>query len=497
MNASLFLGLDIGTTNVKAAAFLENGEVQAEASVPYPTYYPYPGWAEQAPDDWKGAITAAISEVTRRLAVNKEQVVAMGLSAHAPGFVPVDPSGNLLLERVPIWSDERSLENGQRLLDETGPEWIGLGMPFASFGAKLRWYTDSRPEQGKQAAYVMGVKAYIAHWLCGEYATDPSSEPGRGEQWERLCDACNWPLEKLVPLRSATDVVGELRTELVKQFQLEKPIPIVLGLNDGASATLGNAAVQAGEGVIVLGTNGVIFLVADQAVTPDVRLKDAIFCWPYLRDRWVIGGQTKSGAVSLQWYLGWSQPGVPDDRMYSKMLEECAEVPAGSRGVSFLPYLMGMGTPNDDPSATSAILGLSLQSGRAALGRAVLEGVAFSLRDTTQALLRHNLSIGKLMVTGGGARSELWRQIVADVLDRPLRHSEGDSCLGAAMLAAVGIAHYADVDSALEHMRPEVHVLHPQPEAVKAYRQLYGAFEKQRDVLLTIHREEGTSIVVD
>lgn len=487
MRNKLILGLDIGTTNVKVAAFLENGELQAEVSASYPTYYPQKGWAEQDPKDWEAAAAKVLTELVARLGADTKHVVALGLSTHAPGLIPVDAESDSLLERVPIWQDERSVTQGQSLLEEIGPEWVGLGMPFAAFGAKLRWFTEAHPKIARETAYAIGVKAYLIHWLTGKFATDPSSEPGYSEDWKRLCSACNWSLEKLVPIHPETDNIGILREDLALKLGFIRPLPVIMGLNDGASAMLGNSASRPGEGVITLGTNGVIFLVTDQPISPAIRLRDAIFCWPFIQNRWIIGGQTKSGAASLQWFLGWMRSEAPEYLDYQRALNESAEVPIGSRGVMFFPYLMGKGTPGDDPSLTGGFIGLSLQTGRTELTRAVLEGVAFTLRDAISALTRQETKIGKLMVTGGGARSELWRQIMADVLDHPLQYSSGDSCLGAAMLAAVGIGLFVDVDTAIEKMKPKKIEVHSQPQEVKIYSRLYKEFEKKRDILFELN----------
>jgi sugar (pentulose or hexulose) kinase len=208
MQRSVIIGLDIGTSNVKAAAYLENGERLAEASIPYPTYYPQPGWAEQNPLDWRRSIKEALAQLAGSLGGRVEEVAALGLSAHAPGLVPVDSRGSSLLERVPIWMDERSLEQGEALLAEVGPEWVGLGMPFASFAAKLRWFTEARPDLAEEAASALGVKAYLVHWLTGRYATDPSSEPGRSEISEQVCTACGWSPDRLAPVLPAGEIVG-------------------------------------------------------------------------------------------------------------------------------------------------------------------------------------------------------------------------------------------------------------------------------------------------
>ena len=486
MSENLLIGLDIGTTNVKAAAFQENGKLQTEVSASYPTYYPQTGWAEQDPKDWEAAAAKALTELVTRLGADTKHVAALGLSAHAPSLIPVDREGRLLLKRVPIWQDERSLIQGQSLLEEIGPEWVGLGMPFASFGAKLRWFTETHPDLAKKTAYAFGVKAYLLHWLTGEYGTDPSSEPGRSGMWERICSACSWSIEKLVPVRGETEIIGNLREDLARDFGFTHPIPVIIGLNDGASATLGNGASQPGEGVITLGTNGVIFLVTDRPFSPEVRLRDAIFCWPYIGKLWIVGGQTKSGAASLQWFLGWMQSEAPEDLDYQRALNASQEAPIGSRGVMFFPYLMGKGTPGDDPSASGGFLGLSLQIGRGDLTRAVLEGVAFSLRDAMNALSQHSASAEKLMITGGGARSELWCQIVADVLNQTLLHTSGDSCLGAAMLAAVGIGLFEDVDATIGNMKPEATEVIPLPNNFEGYELIYQEFCRKRDIFFRL-----------
>ena len=484
MGRSVILGLDIGTTNVKAAAYLENGERLAAASIPYPTYYPQPGWAEQNPLDWRGSIKDALTQLAQSLRGRVEEIAALGLSAHAPGLIPVDSRGSSLLERVPIWMDERSLEQGKALLAEIGPEWVGLGMPFASFAAKLRWFTEARPDLAEEAAYALGVKAYLVHWLTSRYATDPSSEPGRSGIWEQVCGACGWSPDRLAPVLPAGEIVGEARAELASELGLRVPVPVILGLNDGASATLGCGALKPGEGAITLATNAVFFLVAGRAVPAQSRLDRAVFCWPYLGETYIAGGQTKTGAASLRWFLSLlsgENEAKPD---FDEVLRECAGRPPGSRGVTFLPYLLGRGTPKDDPSATGGFLGLTLRTDRADLTRAVLEGVAFTLREIQEELGRLDLEAGDLAITGGGAESGLWRQIVADVLNRPLRYSSGDSCLGAAILAASGAGLFPSIGATAEAMRGDTLPVLPQPEAAAVYDRLFGEFCRTRDLLL-------------
>jgi xylulokinase len=197
-----------------------------------------------------------------------------------------------------------------------------------------------------------------------------------------------------------------------------------------------------------------------------------------------LGGQTKCGAASLQWLAGVLGAEKGKDPGFDTMLQDCADRPPGSRGVTFLPYLMGEGTPRDDPHATGGFVGLTLAADRNDLITAVLEGVAFTLRDVVEALSGVHPINTRLGITGGGARSPLWRQIVADVLNRPLLHAEGDSCLGAAMLAAVGVGLYPSPAAASRGMQPTRLEVAPRPPAAAAYEHLYGEFCRRRDALL-------------
>ena len=481
MNRSLLVGLDLGTTHAKAEAFRLDGRKVAGAARAYPTYYPQPGWAEQCPDDWHRAIRDSLQELVTKLGSEADRISALGLSAHAPGLIPVDSHGAALIERVPIWQDERSAGQARSLLRRIGPEWVGLGMPFASFAAKLGWFTETYPELAGQARYALGVKGHLAHWLTGRYATDPSSEPGHDESWQRMCGACDWSLDRLAPVVPASEVLADLRADLQQELGLKHAVPVVVGLNDGGSATLGSGAYEPGQGVITLATNGVVFLVSDRPVPAEQRLSKAIFGWPFVDGRWIGGGQTKAGAASLQWLVGILTEGAAAGADFDRLLHACDESPAGSRGVRFFPYLMGRGTPGDNPSARGAFTGLTMQTDRADLTRAVLEGVAFTLRDVVEELVQIGLRPRELFLTGGGAKSALWRQVVADVFNRPLLTSEADSCLGAAMLAGVGAGAFASIGSACSSMKHKPEVLHPRPEAAAVYEQLYREYARLSD----------------
>jgi xylulokinase len=256
---------------------------------------------------------------------------------------------------------------------------------------------------------------------------------------------------------------------VVLEVGLPRSLPVALGLNDGGSAVLASGAILPGEGILALSTNGVVFLVADDPVPAADRLERAIFCWPYLDGRWIIGGQTKAGAASLQWLARIIAGGPAGGEDLKRLLAEAAGSPHGSHGVRFFPYLMGQGTPRDNPEAKAGFSGLTMRSERADLTRAVLEGVAFALREALE----------ELNLTGGGARSPLWRQITSDVLGRPLGHLQADSCLGAAMLAAVAVGAHPDTGAAARAMARTSDATLPDPDAVERYAALYAQFKQQ------------------
>jgi xylulokinase len=486
MKDPLVVGLDLGTTRVKGAVFATDGRMVAESVCDYPTFYSRAGWVEQSPLDWQAAVKKSLRGALAALGRDGERIAALGLSCHAPSLVPVDADGAPVLDRVPIWQDERSAPQARRLVQEIGYDWVGLGMPYAAFAAKLKWFTETQPELARVTRFAFGTKAYLAHWLTGRHATDPSSEPCGGDEWSEVCRACGWKVEQLPSRMAPTDVIGPLRSELAEEIGLARPVPVVIGLNDGGSSVLGSGAVGAGDGVVTLGTNGVIFVVSDSPVAAERRLARAVFCWPYLEGAWITGGQTKTGGASLQWFLGVLQhePAGPQD--FEAILSEADDVPPGCQGAIFLPYLVGQGTPTDNPSATGAFAGLTMGTTRAHLARAVLEGVAFTLRDVLEELKRLKVATTRLNITGGGATSVLWRRIVSEVLDVPLGHSQGDSCLGAAILASVGVGLHSDIPSACAAMCPPTEMAYPSPEAVAVYQRVYRDYGALRETIAAL-----------
>lgn len=484
MAEPLLIGIDLGTTNGKVACYDMYGNLQAGATYFYPTYHPRAGWYEQDPRDWTEALGRGLREVAEKLGSRAKDVAGLSVSAFGPGLVLLDAQGEPLM-RCMTWQDERSRPQGQHLVEAVGAGWIGLGPPLTGFPAKLLWVIENVPDLVARAAWAVGVKEYLLYWLTGEMVTEPSSGPGGYEWYRPVFEYIGWPIERLPQVIGPTDFVGSLRKELAEYIGLRPGIPVFAGINDGAASTLGSGAVRVGDSVITLGTNGVARLVVAEGVHHDYLLQRYLFSWPYIVGLWIVGGITRSGAGSLQWLA--DQFGLTrDPAVYDGLLQEAAEIPRGSSGVIFLPYLAGRGTPVGDPNLRGGFIGLGLEHGRAHLVRALLEGIAFAVREIYVEFERLGVSVVSVRLTGGGARSSLWRQIIADVLQCPVIYNDGDSTLGDAIVVAVGLGLYSDFISAVNVMVNQISYEEPDPEGMTTYEHVFDLFCRIRDAWFDI-----------
>jgi len=478
----LFLGLDLGSTNAKAALYDAQGGLVGEQAVAYPTDFSRPGGAEQRLSDWTDALTHACRQVMNQAGALADEVVAMGLSAHGPGVILLDDAGEAVLPTSPTWQDTRAVAEGDRLLTQQGRAWTGLGIARNSFPAKLKWTIEHFPAQAAQARYALGIKEYLTYWLTGALITEPTQVAG-GLNWDAaLMAAAGWTVDRLAPVAPATQIAGDVRAGLVDQLGLPRAIPVVSGLADGAAATLSMGAIQPGQAVMTLATSGVMRVVMDQPVQPALQVAHDLFCWPYVEAGWIAGGHIKAAASALHWLQGalTSAVGAPS---FAELLAAAAQAPSGSRGVTFLPYLLGRGSPHADETATGAFLGLTLRHNQSDLTRAVLEGVACAYRDVLDDFTALGYVIPELRISGGGAASPLWRQILADLLQRPLIYYQADSTLGAAMTAAVGIEYYTNFTAAIAAMvQPGVKTA-PAVASGAAYAPVLQVYREWRDRL--------------
>lgn len=479
----LILGMDLGTTNAKVAAYSLEGKLQGQATIKYPTYFPAAGRAEQRPKDWVVALSEATHQVMKDLKKHPEPILGLSLSTHGPGMILVDEQGKSLTESIPTWQDERCYTQGKWLIETVGPDWVGLGMPLGGFPAKLLWAVEEEPDLSSRARYALSIKDYLIGWLTGQFATDPSSGPGNTSWWKPVFDAFGWSLDRLPSIFGSTEIVGEILPEIADGLSLPRGIPVVMGINDGAATTLSSGAIRPGDAIVTLATNGVARLVTSGPIDAQTRLDRGLFCWPYVEGNWIVGGQSKAGASSLQWYRDLIFKDQNDGTI-TTILKEVEQRPIGASGVLFLPYLMGRGSPKSDPGARGALLGLTLAVNRGDIARAILEGVSFAIRDIVETINEFGLHSHVMRLTGGGARSDVWRQIISDVFNLPVQHTDVDATLGTAIIASVGIGVYEDITGAKEAMCRTQEETFPIPKNAEKYAELYNHYEVIRDDVL-------------
>jgi xylulokinase len=460
------VGLDVGTTGVKAVAISPTGEVLARAEEEYPLATPKPGWAEQDPEDWWRASEDALA----RLGVAKP--AGIGLSGQMHGLVCLGRDGRPLRPAI-LWNDQRTAAECAEIEERVGLErLIGLtgNRALPGFTApKLLWLRKNEPDVYERIAHVLLPKDYVRLRLTGERAVDVTDASGTllfdvaGRRWsEEVLAALELPADWLPPALESPVVSGETADG----------VPVAAGAGDQAAGALGVGVDRPGPLSVVLGTSGVVF-VALPAFAADPEARVHAFCHA-VPGGWHAMGVMLSAAGSLRWFRDALAPGAD----YASLIAEAERWPPGAEGAVFLPYLGGERTPHADPGARGAFTGLTLRHDRGALVRALLEGVAYGLRDSFELLagLGPRLEAGR--VSGGGARSELWLGIVSSVLGVSLERTavEEGAAYGAALLAGVAGGVFADVHEAVRACIRVRGVVEPDPAWERAYAAGYQRF---------------------
>jgi len=460
------VGLDVGTTGVKALALSPEGDVLARAEESYELSTPHPGWAEQDPEDWWRA-------AERALAVLGGETTSIGLSGQMHGLVVLDDRDHVLRPAI-LWNDQRTeaecVEIEQRvgltrLIQLTGNRALtGFTAP------KLLWLRRHEPTTYAQVAHVLLPKDYVRLRLTGEHAIDAADASGTllfdvaRRRWSReMLEALEVDAAWLPRALESPEVSGETAAG----------IPVAAGAGDQAAAALGVGVDRPGPVSVVLGTSGVVFA-ALPAFAADPQARVHAFCHA-VPGGWHAMGVMLSAAGSLRWLrdvLG-SRGG------YDELTAAAEEWPAGTEGLTFLPYLSGERTPHADPHARAAFAGLTLRHDRGALVRAVLEGVAYGLRDSLELLRELGVDPRDGRVSGGGARSEVWLRILASVLGLPIRRTTADegSAYGAALLGGVAAGVFRDVHEAVATCVRLLDPVDPDPQWVDAYEHGYRRFQ--------------------
>jgi xylulokinase len=482
--ARLLLGIDVSTTGAKALLVDEQGRVVAAATTPLTVSTPRPLWSEQDPQEWWTGTCRSVRAVLADPAATGHDVAAVGLTGQMHGLVLLDGAERVLRPAI-LWNDQRTarqcdeiraaMGGRERLVRVTGNDALtGFTAP------KVLWVRENEPEVYARARLVLLPKDYVRLRLTGAAAMDKADGSGTllfdlaARDWSpEVLAALDIPRAWLPPTHEGPEVTGAVTGAAAGETGLRAGTPVMAGGGDQAAGAVGAGAVAPGVVSLTLGTSGVVFATTDRAlVEPEGRLH--AFCHA-VPGKWHLMGVTLAAAGSLQWYRDTLAPG----ESFDALVAEAASAPAGCEGLVFLPYLSGERTPHPDPLARGAFVGLTVRHRRAHLTRSVLEGVAFSMRDCMGLFGQAGLGeVRQVRVAGGGAKSALWRRIVASVLGVELvtvNSTEG-AAYGAALIAGVGAGVWPDVPSACEATIAVTGRDAPDPEWSRAYGELYPRY---------------------
>lgn len=485
------LGLDVGTTGSKAVLIEASGAILASATTEYPMSIPRPLWAEQNPADWWAATVNSIRRVLKTEGITASAIAGIGLTGQMHGLVLLDRRGEVLRPCI-MWNDQRTAAECAAITEQVGPARLLqlTGNPvLPGFTApKIAWVRRHEPRVYAEIAHILLPKDYLRYRLTGAFASEVSDASGTSlfdvgrRRWsDDMRAALDIPAAWLPAISESPEVSARVSAAAAYETGLVAATPVVGGGGDQAAQAVGSGVVCEGVISVTLGTSGVVFAASDvYRIEPEGRLH--AFCHA-VPGQWHLMGVMLSAAGAFRWYrdaLGQyeSERAIGLGRDVYDLLTALAEqAPAGSEGLYFIPYLTGERTPHPDPDARGAFVGLTLRHGKAHLTRAVLEGVAYGLRDSFELMKTLGLGIEQVRASGGGARSALWRQIVADVFGAQivtLNVTEG-AAFGAALLAGVGAGVFADVPDACGHAVRVTEALRPGPAraAYAAYYPLY------------------------
>jgi len=486
------LGIDVGTSGTKTALFGVGGEVIADHTDEYPLYQPQNGWAEQDPADWWRATVNGIKAVLAQ--ANGAEICGIGLSGQMHGLVMLDADGEVL-RRCIIWADQRTgveTEDMERVLGRQSLIGITANAPMTGFtAAKILWVKKHEPELYERCAHILLPKDFIRYKLTGEYATEVSDASGMQlmdvpkRAWSaEVTDKLGVDRALLAKLYESQEVTGVTSAACAALTGLAAGIPVVGGAGDNAAAAVGTGVVTQGKAFTTIGSSAVVYAVSDDVrIEPDGRVHALCASVP---GKWTVMSCTQGAGLSLQWLRNhvcteeMREAEIQGLDPYILMNRLAEETPIGSDRLLFLPYLMGERSPHPDPDCRGVFFGLSGAHGRANLIRAVMEGVAFSQLECVEVFREMGVPIGDMMITGGGAKSRLWRQMLADLYGCPVSvpSTDGGAAFGAAILAGVGSGVYANLEEACGELISGGDVILPDEARGRSYAPYFALYKQ-------------------
>jgi xylulokinase len=479
----LLAGLDLGTSGLKAGLFTPDGERLRLERVPYPLYAPRPGWAEQEPADWWAAAVRGLRALTEAATAAGGEIVALGLAGQCPGHVLLGRDG-AALGRAMIWRDQRATAEAAWLGDHLAPadvrRWTGLdnlAEPTLP-PARLLWLRTHRSDDWQRTRAILQPKDYVAFQLTGVVATDLNSayclaHPRTARYDPDYLAALGVSPDVLPPVYPPQALAGQVTPVAGKATGLAAGTPVIIGTIDAFCDLLGSGAVEPGQAIDVAGTSEIVALVTDGPAGGD-----GVFPADLGGEIHFLCGPTQAGGDALQWLARGFFPDKDPATALAALEAAAGGRPPGSAGLIFLPYLEGERAPIWDTSARGAVIGLTLAHGRRDCARAVFEGVAFAVRHVLERCeAGSGRAAQQVTVCGGGAQSDFWNQLKADVLDRPVVATSAEAaCLGAAALASAGLGLHAGLAAAAQALVRPRRSYQPQAEAAARYAEAYGIY---------------------
>ena len=486
----LYIGVDLGTSAVKLLLMNENGEIKKIVSKEYPLYFPHPGWSEQQPEDWFTRTMEGIRELVTES--DRTQVAGISFGGQMHGLVVLDRDDRVIRPAI-LWNDGRTGEETEYLNQTIGKEKLSeytANIAFAGFTApKLLWMRKHEPDNFAKISKIMLPKDYLAYRLSGSFCTDVSDASGmllfdvKNRCWsEEMLEICGIKSEMLPEIHESYEVTGKLKPEIADGLGLADTVKVVAGAGDNAAAAVGTGTVGDGRCNISLGTSGTVFISSRKF---GVDSGNALHSFAHADGSYHLMGCMLSAASCNKW---WNEDILKTGDFAA---EQAGITGLGENPVFFLPYLMGERSPHNDPDARAMFIGMSMDTTREDMTQAVLEGVAFALRDSLEVARGLGIDIRRTKICGGGAKSPLWKRIIANVLDLNVDVAavEEGPAMGAAMLAAVGCGEYASVEEAAEKIVRVVDTIEPEPELVEKYEKKYQKFRMLYPAVKGIFRQ--------
>lgn len=486
----LYIGVDLGTSAVKLLLMDETGNIHNVVSREYPLSFPHPGWSEQSPEDWFAQSMEGIRELTKDC--DKSRVAGIGFGGQMHGLVALDEEDRVIRPAI-LWNDGRTTKETDYLNEVIGKETLSkytANIAFAGFTApKILWMKENEPENFARISKIMLPKDYLAYRLSGVHCTDYSDASGmllldvEHKRWSgEMIEICGIREGQLPKLFESYDVVGTLKPELAGELGLSEHVKIIAGAGDNAAAAVGTGTVGEGRCNISLGTSGTIFISSKKFGVDD---NNALHSFAHADGSFHLMGCMLSAASCNKWWMD----DILRTNEYGEEQKNITKL--GENHVFYLPYLMGERSPHNDPKARATFTGMTMDTTREDMTQAVLEGVAFGLRDSLEVARSLGIKIERTKICGGGAKSPLWKKIIANVMNLKVDviESEEGPGYGGAMLAAVGCGEFASVEEAAERLVKVVDTVEPEPELTAKYEEKYQQFKKIYPTMKVLFQE--------